>query len=138
MQGDALGPSVAVIGAGINVRLSDAVRARVDGPIADLESVCGRRLDRNEVLARLLHGLDETMGEFARAGFAPLRAEWQRRHAHQDRGVTLQLPDGTTQSGTARGVAEDGALLLEVATELRRYHTGEITLRPAPRVMRDE
>jgi BirA family biotin operon repressor/biotin-[acetyl-CoA-carboxylase] ligase len=130
LQGDALGPSVAVIGTGINVRLSDTVRAQVDQPIADLESACGRPLDRNEVLARLLKGLHEVAEPFARTGFTPLRGEWQRRHAHQDRRVALRLPDGTVQSGTARGVAEDGALLLEVGMELRRYYTGEISLRP--------
>jgi len=135
MQGDALGPSVAVIGAGVNVRLSDAVRARVGGAIADLESACGRPLDRNEILARLLQELLAVLEPFARAGFTPLRGEWQRRHAHQDRNVTLLLPDGAAHSGTARGVAEDGALLLEVGAESRRYHTGEISLRPAQPAM---
>ena len=42
----------------------------------------------------------------------------------------VQLPDGTRQSGTARGVAEDGSLLLETRLETKRYHSGEISLRP--------
>lgn len=135
MQGDALGPSFAVIGAGVNVRLTESVRRRVEQPVADLESACGRALDRNEVLALLLSVLCEVVEDFSRAGFAPLREEWQRRHAHQDRMVTVALPDGSVHRGIARGVADDGALLLESRRELRRYHAGEISLRagkPAP------
>ena len=131
MQGDALGPSFAVIGVGVNVRLNDAVRRQVEQPVADLESACGRTLDRNEVLAVVLNALRGVGEDFSRAGFAPLREEWQRRHAHQDRMVTLSLPDGSVRCGTARGVAEDGALLVETEREVRRYHTGEISLRPS-------
>jgi BirA family biotin operon repressor/biotin-[acetyl-CoA-carboxylase] ligase len=129
MQGDALGPSAAVIGVGVNVRLSEAIRKRLDQPAADLESACGRILDRNLVLATLLRELHATLQTFAHEGFAPLRPEWQRRHAHQDRVVEFILPGGRVESGVARGVAEDGALLVEAGTVMRRYHTGEISLR---------
>lgn len=137
MQGDALGPSLAVIGIGVNVRLSDAVRSRIDQEVTDLESACGRTLDRNEVLALLLVELSTMLDTFTREGFAPLRGEWQRRHAHQDRVVTLILPDAQRASGMARGVAEDGALLVETRAGMRRYHSGEISLRPARPVKGD-
>ncbi len=131
MQGDALGPSLAVIGIGVNVRLSDAVRSRIDQEVTDLENACGRALDRNEVLALLLVELYGMLETFTREGFAPLRGEWQRHHAHQDRAVTVTLPDARRESGIARGVAEDGALLLETRGGLRRYHSGEISVRPS-------
>ena len=70
---------------------------------------------------------------FTRQGFAPLRGEWQRRHTHQDRPVTVILPDARRESGVARGVAEDGALLVETRAGVRRYHSGEISLRSGPR-----
>jgi BirA family biotin operon repressor/biotin-[acetyl-CoA-carboxylase] ligase len=135
MQGDALGPSFAVIGVGINVRLTEAVRRRVERPVADLESACGRALDRNEVLALVLGALRGVVEDFSRAGFAPLREEWQRRHAHQDRMVTLALADGSVRHGIARGVAEDGALLVEAEHAVRRYHAGEVSLRLLEPVM---
>lgn len=128
MQGDALGPSLAVIGIGVNVRLSDAVRSRIDQEAADLETACGRALDRNELLALLLVELHGVLETFTREGFAPLRGEWQRRHAHQDRAVTVILPDARRETGIARGVAEDGALLVETRGGLRRYHSGEISV----------
>ncbi len=130
MQGDALGPGLAVIGIGLNVRLSEAVRSRIDQEATDLETACGRVLDRNEVFALLLAELWSVLEAFAREGFAPLRSEWERRHTHQDRPVTVILPDGRRESGIARGVAEDGALLVETRAGVRRYHSGAISLRP--------
>jgi BirA family biotin operon repressor/biotin-[acetyl-CoA-carboxylase] ligase len=131
MQGDMLGPSTAVIGIGVNLRLSDAVRGRIDQAAADLETACGEPLDRNQLLARLLTELRRVLEVFARDGLAPFRAEWQRYHAHQDQIVTLILPDARREQGCARGVAEDGALLIETQAGIRRYHSGEISLRPA-------
>jgi BirA family transcriptional regulator, biotin operon repressor / biotin---[acetyl-CoA-carboxylase] ligase len=131
LTGDALGPTAAVIGIGLNVRLSQATRARIGQAAADLETACGMVPDRNQLLARLLIGLAEALEKFEQDGFAPLRAEWQRLHALQDRRVTLALPDGTRQSGSARGVAEDGSFLLETRAGTKRFHSGEVTLRAA-------
>jgi BirA family biotin operon repressor/biotin-[acetyl-CoA-carboxylase] ligase len=130
LQGDALGPTAVVIGVGINVRLSDATRNRIGQAAADLEAACGTAPDRNRLLAEVLRELDHVLEVFGRDGFAPLRGKWQQRHAQQDKRVTLMLPDGTRRSGYARGVAEDGALLLETASGTQRFHSGEITLRP--------
>jgi BirA family biotin operon repressor/biotin-[acetyl-CoA-carboxylase] ligase len=129
MQGDALGPSCAVIGIGLNVRLSDAVRREIGQAVTDLETVSGRMIDRNAVLARVLVELRAVLEAFARDGFAPLRAEWQRYHAWQDRPVTVALPDGRRESGVARGVDEDGALIVAALAGIRHYHSAEVSLR---------
>jgi BirA family biotin operon repressor/biotin-[acetyl-CoA-carboxylase] ligase len=129
VQGDMLGPSTAVIGIGVNVRLSQAVRDRIGQPASDLETACGRALDRNRVLALLLQQLRVALDAFTKSGLAPFRDDWHRYHAHQDKMVTLILPDARRAQGCARGVAEDGALLIETAAGLRRYHSGEISLR---------
>jgi BirA family biotin operon repressor/biotin-[acetyl-CoA-carboxylase] ligase len=133
LAGDALGPTAAVIGIGINVRLSEATRARIDQPVADLEAACDAVPDRNQLLARVLIELAIVLDAYSRDGFPPLRAEWQRLHAHQDKRVSLVLPDGTRQAGVARGVAEDGSFLLETRAGVKRYHSGEISLRPQNR-----
>ena len=132
VQGDMLGPSAAVIGIGVNVRLSQAVRDRINQPASDLETACGRPLDRNQVLALLLLQLRDALETFTQAGLAPFRDDWHRFHAHQDKMVTLILPDARREHGCARGVAEDGALLIETPAGLRRYHSGEISLRAEP------
>jgi BirA family biotin operon repressor/biotin-[acetyl-CoA-carboxylase] ligase len=131
MQGDVLGPSAAVIGIGVNVRPDPRVRAAVDQPVADLETATGAAVDRNALLALLLTELSAVLERFAAGGFAPLRGEWQALHAHQDQPVCLMLPDGQTVKGRARGVADDGALLLETGNGIVRHHSGEVSLRAA-------
>jgi BirA family transcriptional regulator, biotin operon repressor / biotin---[acetyl-CoA-carboxylase] ligase len=133
LSGDTLGPSAVVVGIGINVRLSEAMNARIDQPAADLESACGRALDRNAVLGAVLAELAQVLERFGAEGFAPLRSEWERYHAHQGRRVTVTLPGGAVDSGVARGIAEDGALLFESGNALRRLHSGEISLRAGKR-----
>lgn len=131
MQGDVLGPSAAVIGVGVNVQADARVSAAVDQPVADLESVLGHAVDRNTLLGVMLAELATVLRQFAAQGFAPLRAEWQALHVHQDRMVQLTLPDGSRIAGRARGVAEDGVLLLETADGVARHHSGEVSLRGA-------
>ena len=132
LTGDALGPSAVVIGIGVNVRLSAAMKERIDQPAADLETACGREVDRNAALGVLLAQLVDVLDVFAAGGFAPLREEWERFHAHQGRRITVTLPNGATDSGIARGVAEDGALLLESGSALRRLHSAEVSVRAMP------
>jgi len=105
------------------------VRSRIDQPVADLEEVCGASPDRNRVLGLLLIELARVLDDFGRNGFAPLRDEWQRRHVFQDKAVRIALPDGSEVSGTAAGVADDGALLLVTQTGQRRFHSGDLSMR---------
>ncbi|HTE13668.1 MAG TPA: biotin--[acetyl-CoA-carboxylase] ligase [Burkholderiales bacterium] len=134
MQGEALGPSAVVIGAGINVRLSPAVSTRIDQAAADIETLCGRAVDRNQLLAMVLNEFNRVLLEFERAGFQAFREDWQRRHVHQGCPVRLMLPGGTSESGLARGVGNDGALLLETARGVRPFHSGDVSLRATGRV----
>lgn len=129
MHGDALGPSAVVIGIGLNVRLSDAMRTCIDQPAADLESACGRALDRSAILGAVLSELAPVLDTFADQGFAPMRPEWERNHAHQERRVLVKLPDGRTHEGLARGVDDDGAFLFETGNGLRRLHSAEVSMR---------
>lgn len=129
VAGDALGPSAVVIGVGINHRLSDAVRENIDQAVTDVVAVCGTDPGRNRVLAAVLSELACVLEGFAREGFAPLASEWQRLHAHQDRPVRLTLPDGGRLEGVARGVAPDGALLVEAGDATRRVVSGDVSLR---------
>ena len=67
---------------------------------------------------------------FSVQGFAPLRKEWESYHVYAAKRVALRMPDGTFQHGIAAGVSDDGALLLQTGNGLRRFHSGEVSLRP--------
>ena len=130
IQGDMLGPSAAVIGIGLNCRVPDVLRRRIGQPVVDLDEAGCAAADRNSILAVLLVELERVLTAFARDGFAPLREEWQRCHIYQRKAVVIALPDGREVSGTAEGVAEDGSLLIATRTGQRRFHSGEVSVRP--------
>lgn len=130
LGGEVMGPTVAVIGVGINLRLPEAVKSRIVQPAVDLAKI-GIDVDRNRLLAELLAELGEVLTQFSLDGFAPLREEWNRAHAYQDKMVRLRMPDGSEIPGRVRGVAEDGALELDTGSGVRRFHGGELRLRPA-------
>jgi BirA family biotin operon repressor/biotin-[acetyl-CoA-carboxylase] ligase len=131
MQGDALGPSAAVIGIGLNTRLSAEIREKIDQPATDLASACGHAIDRNVALAAVLTELAAALEAFAASGFAPIKAEWERYHVHQGQEIQVKLPTGAVQHGIARGVDDDGALLFETGGAIHRLHSGEISVRPS-------
>jgi len=129
LGGDALGPSVAIIGVGLNVHLPAAARRGIDQPVTDLAVISRRRsIDRNVLLARILDELAMILAEFAGSGFAPLRTAWQRRHSLQRRSVQVALPDGSSARGKVVGVDADGALMLESGGQRLRFVSGEVSL----------
>ncbi len=134
LNGDALGPSVVVVGIGVNVRLPANVRDEIAMPVTDLTSVAPRKLlpiDRNRLLARLVDELAAVLQQYASDGFAPFAAEWQHRHAYQGKLVRLLLPDGATVTGKVAGVDASGALVLADGPRRARFLSGEISLRRA-------
>ena len=130
IQGDVLGPSLAVIGVGINFRLDALTRERVDQAVTDLVTA-GVPYDRNRVLGEVLVHLARVLNAFRVHGFGPLRNEWGSYHVYAERAVTVRLPDGAREEGTVAGVGDDGALLLQTRAGLRRFHSGEVSLRAA-------
>ena len=130
LSGEAAGPSLAIIGIGLNVRLPRAARQAIAQPVTDLAAVAPkRRVDRSALLAHLLAEQVRVLEAYACAGFAPLRAAWQERHAFHAKPVQLLRPDGATVTGTVTGVDTDGALLLGSAGKALRFLSGEVSLR---------
>lgn len=119
----------AVLGIGINLRLDERVRERVDQAATDLSSA-GLRVGRNDLLAASLSHLADVLGLFAREGFSPLRQEWERAHAYAGRDVVVTMADRSQHMGQIAGVGEDGALLVRTAAGVRHFHSGEVSLRP--------
>jgi BirA family biotin operon repressor/biotin-[acetyl-CoA-carboxylase] ligase len=130
LSGDALGPSLAVIGVGLNVRLPPAARRAIAQPVTDLATVArGRVIDRNLLLAVLVRELTAMLDRYAVEGFAPLIPEWQRRNAFRGKAAKIVLPDGSTASGDVVGVDASGALVLDQGGRRLRFVTGEVSLR---------
>lgn len=125
-QGDMLGPSAVVIGIGLNCTLPAQLERQISQPASALDEVCGDMPSRNQLLAALLRELAVVLQQFGRGGFASLRDEWERYHAHQHRQIQLRMPDGKTVGGIARGVSDSGELCVETAQGLRQFNSGEV------------
>ncbi|MHB1232423.1 MAG: biotin--[acetyl-CoA-carboxylase] ligase [Burkholderiales bacterium] len=132
LQGDALGPSTAVIGVGLNLRLPAQVKNQIDQAVVELHALVPDAPSRNAVLGLMLHHLAQVLGQFETRGFEALRAEWQSLHAYQGKPVAIRMPDGAEILGAVRGVTADGALILDTSSGERRFGSGEMSLRPAP------
>jgi BirA family transcriptional regulator, biotin operon repressor / biotin---[acetyl-CoA-carboxylase] ligase len=129
LQGDMEGPSAAVIGIGINLRLPEQVKKHIDQPAIDLAALSNQWQQPSELLGLLLKHLGQALSTFEQQGFTALSEEWTKHHAYQNQAVRMLLPDGRETQGTARGVAEDGILLVETAGGIQRFSSGEISLR---------
>lgn len=127
LQGEMLGPTAAVIGIGLNIRLPDEVKASIDQPVADLTEM--QAPPRNELLAVILRHLYDVLTEFEQQGFAALRDEWQQHHAYHGKLAQLTLPNGKLSTGIVNGIDADGALLVNVGGQVQRFSTAEISLR---------
>ena len=113
-----------VVGIGINVLpRSGEGMSMPPGSLQDVEP----GLDAPAALLRIVPPLVAMLQGFEACGFAPVQPRFAARDVLQGRPVTLS--DG--QTGTAHGVAEDGALLVHTAQGMQAVTSAEISVRPA-------
>ena len=113
-----------VVGIGINVLpRSGEGMGMPPGSLQDVEP----DLDAPAALLRIVPPLVAMLQGFEACGFAPVQPRFAARDVLQGRPVTLS--DG--QTGTAHGVAEDGALLVHTAQGMQTVTSAEISVRPA-------
>jgi BirA family biotin operon repressor/biotin-[acetyl-CoA-carboxylase] ligase len=130
-SGEMQGPSVAVIGVGVNYRLGERVIDLIDQPVTDVAQCSASLPSRSELLARLLASLGAALEDFETAGFAASRDAWRSLHAYQGRRVRVVPPREAPFEADVVDVAPDGALV--VATLDGRtvpLASAEISLRP--------
>lgn len=125
-QGDMLGPSAVVIGIGINITAPKFFLAQIEQPVTGLVDLVEHVPERNFLLAALLVESEMVLQQFATQGFVAFHKEWERYHALQGQKVTLSVPDGSQVKGIARGVTDNGALVLETMQGMQIINAGEI------------
>ena len=121
---------LAVIGIGINCRRDAALEAKLRRPLASLDQFIA--VDRDRVIEHVATSLLGALATFEAQGLEPLRAEWERMHAHAGERVRVRLADGRVLTGRARGLDRDGALELETRAGVRAVRSGQVlSARPA-------
>ncbi|MFN3421719.1 MAG: biotin--[acetyl-CoA-carboxylase] ligase, partial [Armatimonadota bacterium] len=118
---------------GINVNIAGNEFPDELKPTAtSLRIVCGKNLDRFEVLAETLSSLEFWWEKWVSNELDPFWEAYNQLDWLKGKKVRAILPDGTTLEGTALGVTGDGELrlLLPDGTE-RKLIAGDVSVRPA-------
>ncbi|MDP3662606.1 MAG: biotin--[acetyl-CoA-carboxylase] ligase [Nitrosomonas sp.] len=128
LRGENLGPSHAVIGIGINFKLSEVIKSSINKEIIDLSSISDVLFDRNQILSALLTEFLNILPIFRDYGFAYFKNEWISYHAFEGQVVSLILPNGSVVVGTVDGVIEDGSICLLTSSGRNSYKVGDISI----------
>jgi BirA family biotin operon repressor/biotin-[acetyl-CoA-carboxylase] ligase len=132
LRAEAAGPACAVIGIGLNVALGTALVAQIGAtgmPAADLTAAGSTQPARNAIAAQVIDACVDGLLDFEGQGLRAFMDEWRRADALRGRPVTVLNGDERTR-GLARGIDAAGALLVEASQGLRKFVSGEVSVRP--------
>jgi BirA family biotin operon repressor/biotin-[acetyl-CoA-carboxylase] ligase len=129
VAGEAAGPSLVVVGVGINTRLG-AAGAGIDQPWADLAEVLGEGgCERNRLAARVAAALATAMDRFAHEGLPPFLPEWTAFDRYRGEAVEVVIGDQRI-TGLHAGITAEGGLRIETPDGPQTFQAGEVSLRP--------
>lgn len=120
-------PAIRYVVVGIGINVLPRSGEGMSMPPASLQEL-EPGLTAPEALLRIVPPLVAMLQSFEGYGFSPMQARFAQRDILQGRAVALS--DG--QAGTAHGVGEDGALLVQTASGMQAVTSSEISVRPSP------
>jgi len=129
--GESSGPCIVIIGVGVNVCMPSRDAAAIDQLWTDLHYLsCDNSLSRNVLAARILDELIPAIETFDAEGLPPFLEEWRQSDILRGRKVSLTLPNEYI-TGTACGIDDVGALLVDTGKGRRRFLSGDVSVRVA-------
>lgn len=132
LSGEYQGPCAAIIGIGLNLRMTPALHKQAGQPACDLATLAGGSPpDRNRVAAAVIAALVEGLQQFEREGFAGFVADYARYDLLRDR--RLQLSGALDAfEGIGAGVDARGALQVRTPDgKVRQIDSADVTVRRA-------
>jgi BirA family biotin operon repressor/biotin-[acetyl-CoA-carboxylase] ligase len=131
LRAESAGPASVVIGIGLNLTLGAALLGQIaqSGTVAtDLASTLQPLPARNALAAALVSACVTGLRAFEREGLKPFIEDWRAADALRGRPVSVSAADGLAR-GVARGIDLRGALMLETPAGVRRFISGDVTVR---------
>ena len=122
---DTAGARWAVVGFGLNLR------SLPDQPDAAGLDAAGVDLDRGQALAAVVPALLDGLAGCAAGGFGAVLAQWDGLHAWAGQPVAVHDGEHVLFSGTALGLAADGALRVRTPQGEREVRSADVSLRLA-------
>jgi BirA family biotin operon repressor/biotin-[acetyl-CoA-carboxylase] ligase len=133
-QGDMLGPTVAVIGVGVNIGLPESLKLLIDQPATDVLSHVGKFSSRNDLLALMLRELVVALDQFSQYGFKVFKDDWTTLHALHGQLITVRQSHLAAYDAVVKDVGNDGSLIVEPINQPSKRETltsAEISVRAA-------
>jgi BirA family biotin operon repressor/biotin-[acetyl-CoA-carboxylase] ligase len=131
LRAEVAGPACVVIGIGLNLALGPELLRQIaeSGTAAtDVASAVQPLPARNAVAASLVSACVVGLLEFERQGLRPFIEDWRAADALRGRTVNVSAAGGGAR-GVARGIDLHGALMVETLQGLRRFVSGDVTVR---------
>lgn len=129
VEGQVGASASAIIGIGVNIRLPSNIQG-IDQAFTDLHSISEQEISRNKFAAILIQNLWQALPLFEQEGMKPFIPRWLQADLYHNKEIKLLSGENVTV-GLSRGIDETGALLLEIDGEVKAFHGGEISVRPA-------
>ncbi len=130
LSGEYQGPCAAVIGIGLNLRVTPSLREQAGQPTCDLATLNdGTPPDRNRVATAVIAALIEGLRQFEGDGFAAFRDDYARHDLLRDQPLRVTGALGTFD-GVGAGVDPRGALRVRLADgSVRAVDSADVTVR---------
>jgi BirA family biotin operon repressor/biotin-[acetyl-CoA-carboxylase] ligase len=130
-RGETAGPCDVVIGMGLNIAFPVDFEGDINQPWIDLVGIKDLVPSRNVIAAKLITEIMLLLDSYAEADTKDIINEWQKYDCMRGKLAKLILPDKNI-TGLIVGVDNDGALLMSVDDNVRKFTAGEISLRVEP------
>lgn len=122
------GNTQAIIGIGLNVNMGSQNTEIIDQPWTSLQHIIGHEIDRNKIVALLIHNLLCELSKFSIHGLKPFFTQWQQYDALLNQQINL-LHGTQNIIGKVIGINEQGYLLLQHNDgSTAAYSSGDSTL----------
>ncbi|MCE5287232.1 MAG: biotin--[acetyl-CoA-carboxylase] ligase [Pelosinus sp.] len=118
-----------VIGIGINVNIAaEDFPSEIKSIATSLAVAAGESVSRLELVCAVLEELEKSYQAVLQQGFGEVLTEWRSYSATLGKEVSV-IGANESYVGKALDIAEDGALLVQVADKIERVVAGDISIR---------
>ena len=117
-----------VVGIGLNFKLPDATKNKIQQPTTSLQQLCTQVPCRNRLAGKIIQTMINTLEQFQTSGLRNYTAQWPLYDALANQPVTLIDKDNRTDV-IARGINDKGELQYQLNDELHTLANSHISIR---------
>jgi BirA family biotin operon repressor/biotin-[acetyl-CoA-carboxylase] ligase len=131
LRAESAGPASVVIGIGLNVALgAEVLQAIGETGVSAIDLVTAglKQPSRNALAAAIVTQVVRGLLVFEKEGLKPFAEEWRNADALRGRQIDVHTLEGVAR-GLARGIDLHGALVVETPHGVRRFISGDVTVR---------